>query len=175
MDYEVNQKYGTLLSPDIKIFRQYFEEFVQLMGIYVIYRSPKKDKQYSQYDQILSNFEQPMLIGVIFEEHPNQQTLRKIGWASELQENSSLIHVPYDLPGIQQGALFIIPSGLDDGKGRLFRVVKLTNSIVYPASITCEIVPEYYDNMSQDSTIHEHDSINLINEEPENNMTTYQP
>lgn len=175
MDYEVNQKYGTLLSPDMKIFRQYFDEFVQLMGIYVIYRSPKKDKHYTTYDQIASNYNQPILVGCIFEEHPNQQTLRKIGWAAELQENSSLIHVPYDLPGIQQGALFIVPSGLDDGKGRLFRVVKLTNSIVYPASITCEIVPEYHDSMSEDSTIHEHDSINLLNEDEEPNMTTYQP
>lgn len=174
MDFELNQKYGTLLTPDIKLHRQYFEEMIKLMGIWVIYRSPKKDKHYTTYTEIQSNFNDPILVGCIFEDHPNQQTLRKLGWAAELQENSSLIHVPYDLPNIQQGALFIIPSGLDDGKGRLFRVVKLTNSMIYPASITCEIVPEYYDSMSEDSTIHEHDSINLLNEESEHNMTTYQ-
>ena len=78
-----------------------------------------------------------------FDEHPTQQTMKKIGWVSELQKDSSLIHIAYDTPDIQQGALFIVPSGLDDGKGRLFRCVKLTNSIVYPASIACEIVPEY--------------------------------
>jgi hypothetical protein len=85
---------------------------------------------------------------------------------TELQENSSLIEVDYDLQGLQQGALFIVPSGLDDGKGRLFRVVRMTNSIVYPASITCEIVPEYI-NTFQPETAFEHTTsdFNLLNEE----------
>ena len=72
----------------------------------------------------------------------------------------------YDLPGLQQGALFIIPSGLDDGKGRLFRVVKLTTSIVYPASVACEIVPEYEDTMDPGFTNdYTKSDFNLINEE----------
>ena len=54
-----------------------------------------------------------------------------------------IISVPYDLEGLQQGALFIVPSGLDDGKGRVFRCTKLSNIMVYPASVSCEIVPEY--------------------------------
>lgn len=136
-------KYGKLLHPEIKIHRQYFREMCKLIGIYVLYRAPKDDKHYTTYGEIDSHYEEPKLIGCIFDEHPTQQTLKKIGWMSELDGNSSLIHVDYDLEGLQQGALFIIPSGLDDGKGRLFRVTKLTNSIVYPASITCEIVPEY--------------------------------
>ena len=142
MEYDVSTKYGTLLTPDIKLHRKYFSEMVKLLGICVIYRSPKKDKHWTQYSEVESNYNPPILVGCIFEEHPTQQTLRKMQWVSELQENASIIHIPYDLPNIQQGALFIVPSGLDDGKGRLFRVTRLTNSIVYPASITCEIVPE---------------------------------
>lgn len=141
---------------------------VKLIGIYVIYRSPKKDKRYTTYAEVQSNFNEPMLIGCIFEEHPTQQTLRKMQWVSELTENASLIHVPYDLPNIQQGALFIVPSGLDDGKGRLFRVTRLTNSIVYPASITCEIVPEYEDTMTEDSKDYSHSSFNLLKQEEDN-------
>ena len=174
MELQQGNKYGILLNGNIKLHRNYFQEMCKLLGIYVLYRSPKKDKHYTVYSELESNYNPPILIGCIFEEHPTQQTLRKIGWASELQESSSIIHVPYDLPDIQQGALFIIPSGLDDGKGRLFRVVKLTNSIVYPASITCEIVPEYYDTMSEDTYIHTQDSINLLNEEEEPVVTTYQ-
>lgn len=87
---------------------------------------------------------------------------------SELQEDSSLIEVDYDLPNLQQGALFIVPSGLDDGKGRLFKVVKMTNSIVYPSAITCEIVPEYI-NTFQPETAFEYtqSDFNLLNEEPD--------
>lgn len=142
-------KYGKLLHPEIKIYRQYFREMCKLIGIYVLYRAPKDDKHYTTYGELDAHYEEPKLIGCIFDEHPTQQTLRKIGWMSELDSNSSIIHVDYDLEGLQQGALFIIPSGLDDGKGRLFRVVRLTNSIVYPASITCEIVPEYINKFDE--------------------------
>lgn len=70
-----------------------------------------------------------------------------MGWNAELQENAAVIHVPYDLHDIQIGALFVIPSGLDHTKGRLFRVTQLSNAMVYPASIACEIIPEYEDRM----------------------------
>ena len=53
--------------------------------------------------------------------------------------------MPYDLDGLQAGALFIIPSGIDQAKGRVFRVISMQNIMVYPASIACEIAPEYED------------------------------
>ena len=112
-----------------------------------------------------SNYFDPIPVGTIFDEHPTQQTLKKMGWVSELQETSSIIHVPYDLPNIQQGALFAVPSGLDDGKARLFRVIRLTNSIVYPASISCEIIPEYENTFDDDAYDFSHSSFNLLNRE----------
>lgn len=161
---EIDNKYGLLLQPSIKLHRQYFREMVKLLGIQVIYRAPRKDKHYTTYTEIESNYEAPMMVGCIFEEHPNQQTLKKLNWVSELQENASLIHVDYDLPGLQQGALFIIPSGLDNNQGRLFRVSRLTNSIVYPSSITCEIVPEYENTFSDNQKDYNHSSFNLLKE-----------
>ena len=160
------EKYGILLNKDIKIHRQYFKELVRLIGIYVIYRAPKPDKQYTTYAELESNYEKPILVGCIFNEHLPQQTLRKMGWMSELDESASVIDVPYDLPGLQQGALFIVPSGLDTGKGRLFRVTKLTNSIIYPASITCQIVPEYEDTVD-DTTAYNYsgETFTMLNEE----------
>ena len=69
-----------------------------------------------------------------------------MGWVTELQEGSSIIHVPYDLEGLEAGALFEIPSGLDNAKPRLFRVISMQIIMIYPASIACEIAPEYIDN-----------------------------
>lgn len=145
----MNEKYGQLVHPEIKMHRQWFREMVKLLGIYVLYRAPKKEKKYTTWAEVDVNYERPIKIGCIFDEHPTQQTLKKMGWMSELQSNSSIIHVDYDLPGLQNGALFIIPSGLDDGKARIFRVIKMTTSIVYPASITCEIIPEYIDSFDE--------------------------
>lgn len=159
-------KYGLLLNNDIKLHRNYFNEMVKLLGIQVIYRATLPNKHYTTYAEIESNYSQPMLVGCIFDEHPTQQTLKKMGWVAELQQNSSIIHVPYDLPNLQQGCLFIVPSGIDNAKGRLFRVVSMSNSIVYPASVSCEIVPEYEDTFIPETNYdHTHSTDNLISEE----------
>lgn len=135
---------GLLLNKNnITLHRTYFKEMVKLLGINVIYKAPRPDKHYTDYGEVESNYYESTVVGCIFDEHPTQQTLRKLGWASELQENSSIIHVPYDLKGLQQGALFIVPSGIDGAEGRVFRVIKLSNIMIYPASISCEIAPEY--------------------------------
>ena len=161
----MDNRYGRLITPDIKLHRKWFDEMVRLIGIQVVYRAPRKDKHWTSFAEIESNYQPSIVIGCIFDEHPTQQTMKKIGWVSELQKDSSLIHIAYDIPDIQQGALFIVPSGLDDGKGRLFRCVKLTNSIVYPASIACEIVPEYEDTYQNTNNDFTHSSFNLLNEE----------
>lgn len=162
-----SMKSGILLNEkDIKRHRQYFREMVKLIGIYVLYRAPLKDKHYTVYAELDSNYEPPIQVGCIFDTHPTQQTLRKIGWVSELQEESSLIHVDYDLPGLQQGALFIIPSGLDDGKGRIFRVVRLQNSMVYPSTMVCEIVPQYENTFEPETNYDFEDTdFHLLNDE----------
>ena len=160
------KKYGLLINQNAKLQRQYFREMVKLLGIWVLYRAPFPNKHYTTYAEIDSNFAPPLLIGCLFEQHPDQITTKKLGWVSELQENASIIHVDYDLPGLQVGALFIVPSGLDDGKGRLFKVTKMSNIMVYPASISCEIVPEYEDTI-QKETINDFvdGSFNLLQDE----------
>lgn len=160
-------KTGLLFNANnVKIARQYFREAVKLIGIYVLYRAPKADKQYTLHAELDSAYEEPKLIGCIFHEHPDARTLRKLGWASDMQSNSSLIEVDYDLGGLQQGAMFIIPSPIDNTVGRLFRVVSMQTSMVYPASIVCEIVPEYTSDFdSTKTTDFDNTSYNLLQRE----------
>ena len=160
--------YGLLLNKNnIELHRNYFNEMAKLLGVRVIYRAPKPSKTYTTYSEIESNYELPKPIFCIFDEHPNQQTLKKLGWISELQESPSLISVSYDLEGLQQGALFIIPSAIEEAKGRLFRVTKLFTTMIYPASITCEIVPEYIDTYEPALNDFSASSFNLLNDEEE--------
>lgn len=158
-------KFGKLITPDIKLHRKYFIEMCNLIGINVLYRSLKPGKKWTNYGELEANYNKSQLLGCIFDEHPTQQTLKKIGWVSELQTNSSLIHIPYDTENIEVGVLFIIPSGIDNSEGRLFRCVRLSNIMVYPASLTCEIVPEYEDTYVNGSDNFENTSFNLLNEE----------
>lgn len=163
-----NNNYGTLLDEqNIKLHRFYFEEMCNLIGIKVLYYAPRADKHWTTYAEIKSNYYDPILVGCIFEDHPNQYTMKKLGWDSELQENASLISVPYDLEKLQVGSIFIVPSGIDNSKGRVFRVVSMRNSMIYPSSITCELVPEYENTFSSDQYDFKNSSFNLLNDESE--------
>ena len=77
--------YGLLLNQNIKLYRKYFEEMTSLIGIKVIYRSPKPSKSWTTYAEIGSNYNEPICVGCIFNEHPDQKTMKKINWVSELQ------------------------------------------------------------------------------------------
>ena len=140
-----DNKYGMLLTPEIKLHRKYFLEMAKLLGIQLIYKAPLPGKTFDEHGDLNANYYPGQVVFGIFQDHPDQKTLKKMGWVAELQENSSIIHVPYDLPNLQVGALFIIPSGIDKAEGRVFRVISMQNIMVYPASIACEIAPEYED------------------------------
>lgn len=140
---EPTNNYGLLLNKDIKLHRQYFKQMTKLLGINCIYRAPRNSKTFDRNGELFTPYYEPITVGCIFQEHPDQKTLKKMGWVSELQENSSIIHVPYDLEHLEVGALFTVPSGIDSACGRVFRVISMQNIMVYPASIACEIAPEY--------------------------------
>ena len=164
-----NKDTGLLLDKtNIELHRHYFNEMCKLIGIQVIYRAPRKDKHYDLYGELDTNYKEPMLVGCIFDEHPTQYTMKKLGWNSELQESLSLIHVPYDLPELQKGAIFIIPSGIDNAQGRVFRVTRLSTTMVYPASVTCEIGPVFTSNLEHSNIeIFENTDFNLLIDEPD--------
>ena len=142
---ETRKDYGILITPEIKLHRKYFLEMAKLLGIQFIYKAPLPGKTFDKHGDLNANYYPGQVVFGIFQDHPDQKTLKKMGWVAELQENSSIIHVPYDLPNLQVGALFIIPSGIDKAEGRVFRVISMQNIMVYPASIACEIAPEYED------------------------------
>jgi len=155
---------GILLNAhDIKLHRQYFNELVKLMGIQVLYRPIKPNcKDYNSYGELDAKYDAPLLVGCIFEEHPPQKTMRKLGWNSEQQESSSLIHLPYDLERLQKGNLVIVPSGIDNAQGRVFKILSMSNIIVYPASIACEIAPVYESEFEKSQRDYSNSNFNLL-------------
>ena len=140
---DIKTNYGILINKDIKLHRTWFKQMTALHGINCKYRAPLKNKDYDDRGDLTTGYTPEILVGCLFEEHPDQKSLKKAGWVAELQEGSSIIHVPYDLPNLQAGALFGVPSGLDTGEDRIFRVISMSNIMIYPASIACEIALEY--------------------------------
>ena len=139
-----NFETGILISKkDIKLRRQWFKEMCKMIGINVIYKAPRKDKTYNLHGELETHYSEPIVVGCIFDEHPTQATMKRMGWTSELLESNCIIHLPDDLPDLQIGALITVPTGLDSTIGRLFKVVKMTTISVYPTSIACEIGPVF--------------------------------
>ena len=161
----MENKYGLSLNHNITIHRKYFIEMTNLLGIKVLYYPPNLSKHYTSYTELISSYEKPEVVDCIFEEHIDQKTMKKLGWDAELVEGEAIISVPYDLEGLQAGALFIIPSGIDCASGRLFRVTQMSTIQIYPASITCRLVPEFENTFSSSQFNYEHSSFNLLNEE----------
>lgn len=160
--------YGMLINKeDILLQRSYFNELVTLLGVQVKHRAPRPDKSYTTYAEIQSNYFEPETVGCIFSEHLDQRTMKKLGWNSELTPDTAVISVPYDLNGIQQGSLFYVPSAFDNTKDRLFRVVELSSIMIYPASLTCKLVPEYENTFSASLFDHKRNSFNLLRTEEE--------
>lgn len=161
----MDSQYGLLLTEkDILLHRKYFEEFVMLLGVQVIHRAPRPGKSFTTYAEVETNYFEPELVGCIFTEHPDQRTMKKLGWNSELSSSESIISVPYNLNGIQQGSLFTIPDAYGN-KGRLFRVVEVSGIMIYPASLTCKLVPEFENTFTPNAKTHVRDSFNLLNRE----------
>lgn len=163
-----NSDTGLLLDKqNLELQRFYFEEMVRLLGINVIYRAPRENKHYDGYGELDSFFYEPQIIGVVFEEHPTQKTMRKMGWNSELQEEFSIIHVPYNTPKLQKGSLFVVPSNLDNTEGRLFMVTEMYSASIYPSSIACKIAPVWKSSFEASQLNHEGNNFSLLKEDKE--------
>ena len=164
----MTSNYGLLLNKqDILLQRNYFNELVTLLGVQVKHLAPRPGKTYTTYSQIKSDYFEPEVVGCIFSEHLDQKTMKKLGWNAELTDSATVISVAYDLNGIQQGSLFYVPSAFDNTSERLFRVVELSSIMIYPASLTCRIVPEYENTFSDNLFDHKRNSFNLLRSEEE--------
>jgi len=166
-----NKDTGILLDREniAPLQRFYFDEMTRLRGINVLYRRPKESlKNYDLHGELDAVYEPAVVVGCIYNEHTDQKTMRKLGWNAEREEQPPVIHVPYDLPGLQAGALFIIPSGLDHAEGRVFKVLDMSYIPIYPASIACKLGPvlksDFERTQLRDFT---ESNFNLLNEEPE--------
>ena len=140
---------GLLLNPhNIKLQRMYFKQMLALHGLNVLYRAPREEtKTYDSRGELDTLYYEPMVVRCIYNEHPTQQTAKKMGWNAELGKGSILITVPYDTPKLQVGCLFEIPSGLDGAEARVFKVLKMETIAIYPADITCELGPMFKDEL----------------------------
>lgn len=167
-DNTSRNSYGILVNPDALLHRQWFMEFLRLHGKQALYKCPI-NKKYNQVGELQCDYGSPIVVGCIYEDRPSQKTTHKLGWNSQLQEEASLIHVPYDTENLELGGRFILPSAFDNTKGEVFRVVSMSAvGEIYPYAISCALVPVFEDMFDKGQFDYTKSNLNLLFEEEDN-------
>lgn len=137
----MSRRSNSLIKRDALMYRKYFKEMLSRYGIDCSYFSVKKDSiKYNVNGEFSGEYDDPTGTQVIFDQVPKISTLKKLGWNVSTDEVQPLVHVDYDLPGLQVGCLFSIEDPLRPGKGRLFRVTRMSVGIIYPMCVTAQLV-----------------------------------
>ena len=76
---ENRKDYGILLTPEIKLHRKYFLEMAKLLGIQLIYKAPLPGKTFDKHGDLNANYYPGQVVFGIFQDHPDQKTLKKMG------------------------------------------------------------------------------------------------
>lgn len=163
------EKYGSLFQENsIKLHRKYFAEMVRLWGVLTQYYAPKKNNHRTVYGEMESSYYEPIEVGVLFNQHPDQKTMKKLGWDNQTDTEAILITVPYDLPNIEVGAQFLFPAAIDGGEPKKYKVIRMRTSMIYPSSIVCECMPEYEDDFPSSDFDFAYSGVNVVNREDDN-------
>lgn len=71
--------YGFLINKDIKLHRKYFDQMTKMLGINCIYQEPLQGKDYDMHGHLSAKYKEGVIVGCIFQDHPDQKTLKKMG------------------------------------------------------------------------------------------------
>lgn len=134
---------GQLFSKDATIYRKFFKEQAKLLGIHVEYRYPIDMEFTTHAQENPKGYSEPQEVDIIFDSSPKLSTLRKLGWVSEDKSDKPyLIQAPFDIPNLQKGCLFILPSPEPLSESRVFKVVDIQVDQVMPDSWYCHVAPK---------------------------------
>lgn len=134
---------GLLTRDDSLIFRKYFSEMCKLLGQSVGYQYVTK-KDVTIHSEDNSEFSMPIRIDILFDDNPSIDTLNRIGWVSELNEQQPIIaNLSYNTPHLTVGARIIIGSVEGTDRPRVFSVTKIASDLEFPDAYTCALVPVF--------------------------------
>lgn len=131
----------SIIQNDALMYRRWAEEQLEMYGVSAQYYQIKPHHSFTSAGELAANYYDPTPAKIFFDQVPKITTLKKLGWVTELDQQASLINVLFTTPGISVGCLYDIKDPLTPDRGRLFRVTKLQTGILYPAYVTCQIVP----------------------------------
>lgn len=134
---------GLLNRQDARIFRGYFSEMCKLIGISVGYQYVT-EKHMTIHSEDNSKFSMPVRLDILFDENPSNDTLNKLGWISELNDQNPIIaNLPYNTPNLTVNARITVESIDGVARPRVFKITKIQADLEFPDAYTCALVPVF--------------------------------
>lgn len=152
---------GLLNRQDAKIFRGYFSEMVKLIGQSVGYQYVV-EKNLTIHSEDNSKLSAPIRIDILFDENPQVDTLNRLGWVSELnQQKPIVINMPYNTPNLTVNARITVESVGGIARPRVFKITQIVSDLEFPDAFTCAIVPVFDQYVQKNQyTLVNHEKIN---------------
>ena len=134
---------GLLTQNDAKLHRCYFDEMCKLIGQSVEYQYiTERDMTIHSEDN--NKYSMPIRINILFDENPSVNTLNRLGWLTELQNQNPIIaNLSYNTPNLTVGARIRVQSISGVNRPRLFKITKIQSDLEYPDSYVCALVPVF--------------------------------
>ena len=166
---------GLLSRQDSKIYRHYFDEMCKLIGISVLYQYVT-ERNMTIHSENNNNLSAPVRVDILFDEDPTIDTLDRLGWLSELQDQKPIIvNMSYHTPHLTVGARITIESVDGIQRPRVFEITKIQSDLEYPDCYVCAAVPVFDQyEQSNDYTLTNYDKINTQNSEVTSMEQPYQ-
>ena len=134
---------GLLNRSDARIFRGYFSEMCKLIGISVGYQYVVEQRM-TIHSEDNSKFSIPQRLDILFDEDPSTDTLNKIGWISETNDQKPVVaNLPYNTPNLTVNARIIIESIDGVGRPRVYKITMIKADLEFPDAYTCTLVPVF--------------------------------
>jgi hypothetical protein len=139
---------NNLIGPDIKLFRDRYDEALKLQGIKCQYQFPNIPDTNAQGESVVDSYSEPIDTYIFFEGNPKIKTFKRLGWAVENDSNLPfLVHCSFNLPHMQRDSVFRISGQYSELPDRVFKVTEITYDIQAPDHLICQIIPVYDDNI----------------------------
>ena len=144
---------GFLTRKDSTLYRCFFKEMAKLRGIEVEYRYAVKTDT-TIYAEFQSEYSEPIVMDIIFQENPKVNTLKRIGWVSENPDDKPYIAMlPFDAKNLDTDSIIDIPPvDVVREKPRRFRINRITTLMEYPDCWVCIVAPVFNNDEVRDDT-----------------------
>lgn len=133
-----------LISEDIKLMRDRYDEALEMQGIPCTYQYPKIPTTNAQGEAVVDSMSAKIETHVFFDGNPKVKTFKRYGWVVENDKDLPfLIHCSFNLPHVQKDSIFSISGQYSELPERVFRVKEITYDLQAPDHIIVQVVPVY--------------------------------